>query len=176
MGLSLGLDISTSCTGFCILDDDCKLIKIDFIRLDNIDNFFEKSDKVEEVFNEIKKEFNIANVFIEQNLQAFRPGLSSASTIDTLARFNGTVTYIAYKVFGVKPTAINVIAARSAVGLKIDHKDKSRTTKEKVFAWVFASIPVNWPTNKKGGFKPSCFDMADSYVITKAGILLNVKR
>ena len=37
---------------------------------------------------------DIQKIFIEENLQAFRPGFSSAKTLLTLARFNGIVSYL----------------------------------------------------------------------------------
>jgi len=168
----LGLDISTSCTGICILDQDNQLILLDNIRLDKCSDFFEKCDEVKKYLENLKKDNTIQNIFIEQDLQAFRPGLSSAATINTLARFNGAVTFMAYQTFGIRPDLINVTKARSAVGLKINHKDKSKTTKEKIFDWVSGEIIFDWPRKKTGAVKTSCFDMSDAYVICRAGINL----
>jgi hypothetical protein len=105
-------------------------------------------------------------------MQAFRPGLSSAATINTLARFNGAVTFITYQISRVQPSLINVTKARSAVGLKIDHRDKTKSTKQKVLEWVQPQINFTWPTKKTGTVKTSCYDMADAYVICRAGITL----
>jgi hypothetical protein len=170
----LGLDISTSCTGICILDQDKQLVLLDNIRLDKCADFFEKCVEVKKYLDDLKKSHLIQNIFIEQDLQAFRPGLSSAATINTLARFNGAVTFMAYQTFMTRPDLINVTKARSAVGLKINHKDKSKTTKDKVFEWVSGEIDFDWPKKKTGSIKTSCYDMSDSYVICRAGInLLN---
>lgn len=168
----LGLDISTSCTGVCILDQDKELIVLDNIRLDKCPDFFLKCSEVKKYLDDLKKDHQIQYIFIEQDLQAFRPGLSSAATINTLARFNGAVTFMAYQTFGIRPDLINVTKARSAVGLKINHKDKSRSTKDKVFDWVSAEIDFDWPRKKTGAVKTSCYDMSDSYVICRAGINL----
>ena len=168
----LGLDISTSCTGICILDQDKQLVLLDNIRLDKCTDFFEKCVEVKKYLDDLKTDHLIQNIFIEQDLQAFRPGLSSAATINTLARFNGAVTFMVYQTFNVRPDLINVTKARSAVGLKIDHKDKTRSTKQKVFDWVKPQIEFNWPLKKTGDYKTSCFDMSDSYVICRAGIEL----
>lgn len=168
----LGLDISTSCTGICILDQNKELVLLDNIRLDKCSDFFEKCTEVKKYLDDLKKSHLIQNIFIEQDLQAFRPGLSSAATINTLARFNGAVTFMAYQTFGIRPDLINVTKARSAVGLKINHKDKSKTTKDKVFDWVSSEIDFDWPKKKTGSIKTSCYDMSDSYVICRAGIIL----
>ena len=168
----LGLDISTTCTGICILNQDKELVMLDNIRLDKCTDFFQKCDEVKNYLEHLKKDHLIQYVFIEQDLQAFRPGLSSAATINTLARFNGAVTFMVYQTFNVRPDLINVTKARSAVGLKIDHKDKTRSTKQKVFDWVKPQIEFDWPLKKTGDYKTSCFDMSDSYVICRAGIEL----
>jgi len=168
----LGLDISTSCTGICILDQDLNLIVLDNIRLDKCADFFEKCTEVKKYLDRLNKEHVIQNIFIEQDLQAFRPGLSSAATINTLARFNGAVTFMAYQAFRERPNLINVTKARSAVGLKINHKDKSKSTKDKVFEWVSGEIQFDWPKKKTGSVKTSCYDMSDAYVICRAGISL----
>ena len=166
----LGLDISTSCTGICILNQDKELVVLDNIRLDKCADFFQKCVEVKKHLEDLKKDHLIQYIFIEQDLQAFRPGLSSAATINTLARFNGAVTFMVYQTFNVRPDLINVTKARSAVGLKIDHKDKTRSTKQKVFDWVKPQIEFDWPLKKTGDYKTSCFDMSDAYVICRAGI------
>ena len=168
----LGLDISTTCTGICILNQDKELVMLDNIRLDKCTDFFQKCDEVKNYLEHLKKDHLIQYVFIEQDLQAFRPGLSSAATINTLARFNGAVTFMAYQETGIRPNMINVIKARSTVGLKINHKDKSKTTKDKVHEWVAGEIEFDWPKKKTGAVKTSCYDMSDAYVICRAGISL----
>ena len=168
----LGLDISTSCTGICILDQDKQLVLLDNIRLDKCTDFFEKCVEVKKYLDDLKTDHLIQYIFIEQDLQAFRPGLSSAATINTLARFNGAVTFMAYQTFMTRPDLINVTKARSAVGIKINHKDKSKTTKEKIFDWVSGDIEFDWPKKKTGAVKTSCYDMSDAYVICSAGINL----
>ena len=121
--------------------------------------------------------YPINRVVVEENLQAFRPGLSSAKTLMTLAQFNGVVRWICHERLEVPVEAINVNTARKSVGLKIDKKDKSKTTKEKVLDWVSADDPsIKWPTKilKSGpnkGKKRICneaYDMADAYVIGKS--------
>jgi hypothetical protein len=167
----LGLDISTSCTGYTILDEGGNLLRIGHIKLDNIESFFEKCNVVRSTLADLCKEYNIQQVAIEQNLQAFRPGLSSASTINTLARFNGAISYICFDVFKFEPVFINVIKSRSSLGIKIDYKDKTVTTKDKILIWVQTQIDYNWPKKKTGSLKKECYDMADSYVIARSSLI-----
>jgi hypothetical protein len=166
----IGLDVSTSCTGICCLDDSGKILKIDPIVLTKAETFSKKCNLVAAALENTKQEFLITDVFIEQNLSSFRRGLSSAHTINTLARFNGACSLITYQIFGVEPVLLNVTNARNHVGLKMNHKDKTVSTKEKVFTWVSSQVEVDWPVKKSGEKKEISYDMADAYVIALAGL------
>ena len=165
----LGLDISTSCTGICILSYDGNVLEITSVDLSKEKTFIDKCNLMSSRLKTLSKSYQVSSIFIEQNMSAFRPGMSSAHTINALARFNGAVNLIAYQVFGVVPLLLNVINARNHVGLKINHKDKSSSTKEKIYAWVSQMISVEWPLKKSGAPRPECFDMADAYVVARAG-------
>lgn len=166
----VGLDVSTSCTGMCCLDSDGNILKIVPIVLTKAETFSKKCNLVASELEIVKKEMNVTDVFIEQNLSSFRRGLSSAHTINTLARFNGACSLIAYQVFGVDPVLLNVTNARNHVGLRMNHKDKTVSTKEKVFFWVSSQVEVDWPVKKSGEKKEISYDMADAYVIALAGL------
>jgi len=168
----LGLDISTSCTGYCILESDGTLLELGHIKLDKIESFSAKCIAVKEKLIELNVKYQMTIVSIEQNLQAFRPGLSSASTINTLARFNGAISFICFDVLKVEPIFINAIKSRSSLGIKIDYKDKSRSTKDKIYEWVSKQIVFDWPKSRTGSLKSCCYDMADSYVIARSAILV----
>ena len=172
----LALDISTSCTGYCLFDED-KLVDIGSINLSKHKGLFEKASLVKSEISKLSLKYQIKHVAVEENLQAFRPGLSSAKTLMTLAQFNGVVRWICHENLAVPVESINVNTARKNVGLKINKKDKSKTTKEKVLDWVSADEPaIKWPTKilKSGpnkGQKRFCneaYDMADAYVIGKS--------
>lgn len=178
----LGLDISTSCTGWCLLDSHGILVDMGSVELSKVDSIYDKTEKVKQSFLELTKAHRIDRVFVEQNLQAYRPGFSSAKTILALAKFNGIISYVANQTFGCKPMDINVNVARKAVGLKIKKgKASKKTTKEQVFDWVSNELKFDWPqkTLKSGPRKgltildPSAFDMSDAYVIAQAGCKMN---
>jgi len=166
----MGLDVSTSCTGVCCLDENGKILKILPIVLSKEDTFTKKCMLVTRELTSIAQEFRITDIFIEQNLSSFRRGLSSAHTINTLARFNGACSLVSYQIFRIDPVLLNVTNARNHIGLKMNHKDKTITTKEKVFSWVSPRIDVDWPLKKSGERKEICYDMADAYVIALAGL------
>ena len=170
----LGLDISTSVIGICVLEKK-SLRHLDFINLEKDKNIFEKAEKFKNYLINLKSRLKITQVGVEENLQAFRPGLSSAKTIVTLARFNGICSYIAQEVLGQEPIFVNVNSARKNLGVKIDRKS-SKNTKEQILDFVSVLEPkTTWPTRimKSGPRRGSvvllkeCYDMADAYVIAR---------
>tara|TARA_Y100000590_G_scaffold436993_1_gene558181 strand:+ start:278 stop:829 length:552 start_codon:yes stop_codon:yes gene_type:complete len=176
----LGLDISTSCIGWCVLGPKGQLVAMGYIPLSKHIGLFKKAQEASEHLSIIAAPYNITKTYIEENLQAFRPGLSSAKTLLTLARFNGIVGYLVQQQFDFEPEYINVNAARKLVGLKIVRKSKGGApTKEQVHTWVSERVAFNWPTKtlKSGPRKnqtilePGCYDAADAYVIAQAGYL-----
>ena len=179
----LALDISTSCTGYCLFDEN-GLVDIGSINLSKHKGLYEKASYVKSVIIELDDAHNIDRVVVEENLQAFRPGLSSAKTLMTLAQFNGVVRWICHERLEVPVEAINVNTARKSVGLKIDKKDKSKSTKEKVLDWVSLVEPtIKWPTKilksgpNKGQLRTcnEAYDMADAYVIGRSYLVENMK-
>ena len=119
----LRLDISTSCTGWSLFNLDGTLINLGYIRLDTKKSAFSRVTDVSECIADLMSGITYLDaVYIEENLQAFRPGLSSAKTLLTLARFNGMVSYQVYIKTGIHPTYINVNSARKALGIKLNRK------------------------------------------------------
>ena len=178
----LGLDISTSCTGWCILSKDGNFIDIGFIHFSNKLTPFKKADVFSDHMKEIYSKYKISEIFVEENLQRFRPGFSSAKTLITLARFNGIVSYISYKIFDIEPSYINVNDARRSLNIKIlKEKICGKTTKDQVMEWVKPQLVgyYTWPIKKlKSGprkgmtiLHPGCYDAADAFVIARAGIV-----
>ena len=177
----LSLDISTSITGYCVFDLTGNIIEIGNIILNKEKDFFKKIDLVKQKLIDLNNDYNLTHVAIEEAFQSFGRGLSSAKTLFTLAKFNGTIQYIIYTL-GLNPTVINVNNARKLVGIKVDKKSKTNT-KDQVFEQVkLRETGIIWPTKVlKGGpnkgttvFADGCYDMADAYVIGKAYIVENL--
>lgn len=180
----LGLDISTSCTGITIIDKSKNVILCGYIDTSKQKDLFSKANKVKEEFLKISESYSINYIFVEENLQKFRPGFSSAKTLTTLSKFNGIVCYIANEIFlSLKclPTNINVVTARKSLGLNVQREKKCGiSTKDQVINWVSADCKdITWPTKvlKSGPRKGQeildqrSYDMADSYVIAAAGLV-----
>ena len=183
---SIGLDVSTSIVGMSLFLDN-KLQKLKHVDLTKTKCMFDKSKKFEEDFislilkDILDNEVLIDNIYIEDTLQSFSRGMSSARTLMQLARFNGIVSNIVFRITKVKPVFINVNTARKSLGIKID-KNSDKDKKEQIMEWVDKDLGgYNWATKiisrgpNKGRvkFEKFCYDIADAYVICKAGIVIN---
>ena len=179
----LALDISTSCTGWCVFDEN-ELRGSGYIDLSKHKGMYEKAGRVKTELLNLTILYPFTKVVVEENLQAFRPGLSSAKTLMTLAQFNGVVRWICHSDLNTEIESINVNTARKTVGLKIDRKSEKKT-KEQVWDWVKLDndnheVEIEWPykTLKSGPNKGKtrlcneAYDVADAYVIGKSYFLL----
>ena len=181
----LGLDISTSCTGWCILEysgSSVAELELGYIPLQKLSTSYSKAQQVASVFEDIKERHAVAKIAIEENLQSFRTGMSSAKTLASLARFNGVVSYLSEQIFKKTPEFINVNSARKLVGISLVRRMAGGApTKEQVMDWVSAAVneiddQYRWPTKtlksgpRKGQtiMEPGCYDMADAFVIAAA--------
>ena len=166
----LGLDISTSITGVTIISKDNEILLNEAWDLRKYKNFFDKANFVNEQITKLAKEarFDIRNIFIEQSLQSFRSGFSSAKTLSTLSRFNGVVSWMTYKEFGIEPQYIAATSARKLCGIKVPRGIKA---KQFVMNYLIENEP-NFAIEytKFGNPKPEYYDRADSLVIARAGL------
>ena len=166
----LGLDISTSITGATVLDDAGNIIYCEAWDTRNKNHFptlYHKADFIKNKLKELDKRFNICYIYIEQSLQSFRRGFSSAKTLSTLSRFNGIISWACWGLFEVEPQMLSAIAARKTVGVPIKRGDNA---KEKVLKFLLDNEPefVILYT-KYGNPKPESYDKADSIIIARAG-------
>ena len=161
----LGLDISTSITGVTVLDEDGNIVYNLAIDTRKYKNIFKKAevvrDKLETLVVDPEK------IYIEQSLQSFRSGFSSAKTLSVLSRFNGIVSWICYEIWKIQPEYIAAISARKRVGIKVPRGEKA---KKCVIKYVIDNVPdVSIEYTRFGNVKPDCYDKADSWVIARAG-------
>jgi hypothetical protein len=167
----LGLDISTSITGYTVLDGD-KIIVCDKLDLRNkkYTDFFDKSVAASVMLQEIKKKYNIEKIFIEETLNVMTRGMSSAHTIMTLNRFNGILSWMCYEIFDIKPQYIACRQARKMVGIQVP---KGGDAKEIVMKhWLDTEPQFKVEYSIHGNPVQGTYDRADSLVIAKAGQLL----
>tara|TARA_R110002060_G_scaffold39835_7_gene51043 strand:+ start:96 stop:635 length:540 start_codon:yes stop_codon:yes gene_type:complete len=109
-------------TGFALINSDGKIIVHQFVDLRKEKSFVEK---VQLARNEIIKAIScttprdISAVVVEKNLQRFRRGLSSAATINALARFNGALSFAVASYFEAPLVNMAVNEVRKKLGIKI---------------------------------------------------------
>ena len=165
----LGLDISTSIVGFTIVDQGeiVKTFAIDLRNKNKFPDIYSKYNHIQGELLDIQREYKIEYIFIEQSLQMFRSGFSSAKTLSTLSSFNGVVSYLCYRELSLKPEHISAASARKACGIKVA---KGKKAKEQVVEFLLdneSKFVVEY--TKSGNLKPKYYDIADSIVIAKAG-------
>lgn len=179
----LGLDISTSVTGYTLLNDNGDLVKLGHLELKKIkDGLWSKVDFMKDFIKQLSKEYEIKHVFVEEPLSKFSRGKSSSSTISLLMRFNGIVSYLIHQEMGMDAVYYAPSRARKLCGLKMRSKTSCKKEgipwkpqKEQAFEQMNEQAPFsgtyNWPLKRTGRLKDYCYDQMDSFIIAKAGLI-----
>ena len=163
----LGLDISTSITGYTILDHGGKILACDHIDLRKEKNFFKKIQIVCDRLESLDDTYSIEQVYVEQSLQSFRSGFSSAQTLSLLSKINGIVSWLCYNMFYGEPKYFGARSARKLCGITIPRGSKAKMV---TFQFVIDNVPgFEVQYTRHGNPKAGYTDRSDSYVIAKAG-------
>jgi len=191
---AIGLDISTRTIGITLMDTTGKLIDISHIsfpktsKKNGLITIYDKATFFKNTIIDYLKNFHISYIFIEEPL---KNGPNIGTTI-LLAKFNGILSHILYENFKVMPEHITVHTARSLFFPEyiVEEKVKNKKTNE-IFIKNILRLPdgdkkqvifnkvawldpqIKWEYNKLGQLDIENYDRADSYVVTKAGLLLN---
>jgi len=165
----LGLDISTSITGATVVLDG-KIVESLYWDTRNKRYFptlYEKAMLIKQNLLDIQSRHEIDEIFIEQSLQSFRSGFSSAKTLSTLSRFNGIVSWLCFENFQTQPQMIGASSARKRAGVEIK---RGENAKEKVLQFILDNFPqIEIQYTKHGNPKPGMYDLCDSIIIALAG-------
>lgn len=181
----LGLDISTSCTGVCLIDENEQVAVFDAIKLtsNTLHTMWDKADRGIEEIKKLVGDKKVERIFVEANAKMFAKGFSSADTLLTLAKFNGLMSYLSHKAFNAEVIDVNVTSARKAVGFKNTKTDK-RPVKDRVFDYVAFTHPefpwkkhVAKTGNQKGKeiYNTEMKDACDAWVICVGGLRISPK-
>ena len=169
----LGLDISTSITGYTILDEENNIIKCEAWDLRNkrlFSDIYSKSSLIKRELDKIKNKYDITYIFIEEPFVFFRSGGSTAKTMAKLQAFNGIVSWLCVDTFSQTPIHITPARARKLNGIKVSRGEKA---KEVVLNYLLESEKTfSIEYTYRGNPKPSSYDRADSLIIAKAGLKL----
>lgn len=181
--LVCGLDVSTSCTGVCIIDPSIPpdatgshILHLDRIEFKKCITIWDKTDRAREYLHNMQKLYpDIVHFYLEEPLLGFSKGMSSAATITTLMRFNGIISFVGRDIFGVDPTYISAAHARKLCGVKLQKTSVAGMPhKEQVFKHMCEHDlkHVQWPLKKTGLPANTSRDMCDAYVIARASCLI----
>ena len=163
----LGLDVSTSVTGFTVIDESGKLVETFPVIMKNEKRFFKKCARIKDTLTVLADRYDIKLVYIEEPFTFFKSGGSSAKTMAKLQSFNGIVSWICLEMFGIEPVHISSAKARSTLGIKIP---RGSNTKKLILDHVLDKEPCfEVQYTRHGNPKQHYYDMADSWVIAKAG-------
>lgn len=168
----LGIDVSTSITGFAIVDDKGKIILSEACDTRKHKNFFFKGLAIKAKILDIVEAYGekIDHIYIEQPFTFFSSGGSSGKTMAALQRFNGVVSWMAYECFEIEPRYVGATQARKLVGIKVPRGQKA---KKVVMEHLLATEPdFTIERTHKGNPKPQEFDRADALVVARAGLKL----
>ncbi len=168
----LALDISTTCIGYSVFDENGKLMELNCVKFNSSTSKFERLEEFKKTTEYLKK-FSIKYIAIEEPLKKFAGKFSSADTIALLNFFNGMISSYLYIEYGIEPFYFNVNNARSLAfpGLKIEREGNSM--KHAIWNKVMSLEPlINWrygPKSRK--LLDENYDMSDSYVIGLAMLI-----
>jgi hypothetical protein len=187
MTIVLGLDVSTSVTGICVVDSEAmpdeqgsQILLLDRIEFKGCGTLWEKADAVAVRLRELDGDHaalgsrRIGRVVVEEPLMGFRTGMSSAQTITQLMRFNGIVSYIARSQLGCEPEYIGSAHARKLCGMKMQRTAAAgMSQKEQVFKHMKEHDlkHVVWDRKKNGAEVDWSRDATDAYVIARAAVV-----
>lgn len=162
----LGLDLSTVVCGICMLDHAGAVFASDFLEFKGT-NLYQKLDALEARLSVGQ----FSHIFIEEPLKRMSRRRSTANTICLLQRWNGMVSGMLYKRFGIEPQLLDAQASRRKLGIVLPWKMDRKQCKDLILAHVQREAPQLglWETKRTGRPKDYCYDMADAYVIAKAG-------
>lgn len=161
----LGLDISSSCIGYCILeiteDNKIELVFASYIKPIKkgtiIQRILDTRDKIRAIVEKHKPDY----IGIEDIIQ-FMQGKSTAKTIITLTTFNRMICLLAYDCLQRSPELFSVMTIRH--GLK---ENNILPKKEDMPELVAKHLGITFPyeLNKKGKIKVENYDKADGIAV-----------
>jgi len=171
----LGLDVSSSITGYTLLDGD-KIILNGAWDLRNkryFPDLYSKGSLINEQLKEVNASYQIKHVYIEEPFTFFRAGGSTAKTMAKLQAFNGIVSWLCRDIFDFNPTHISSAKARKLCGIKVPRGQKAKAVVLKFLLDSEPDFVIHYTRN--GNPKPESYDKADSLVIAKAGAICEKK-
>jgi hypothetical protein len=182
----LGIDISTSITGFAIVGDglllhhsacDLRKHKGQFMKAEAVKEYLEDLFENYQCDNESfigASKYPIEQIYIEQPLYMFMKGRSSAKTLSTLMTFNGIVSWLIYELFEIEPEYVSATSARKKAGIRVPRGEKAKEVVLKHLLEYESAFQIEY--TKHGNPTAGSYDRADAVVVAKAGYLIEKEK
>jgi Holliday junction resolvasome RuvABC endonuclease subunit len=160
----LGLDISTKCIGYSIIDTSYnppKLLHCSFIKPPKKGSLFDRITKTQTAITQILNEYKPQIVGIEA-IAKYMGKFSTAQTIIALARINMAIGLTCYNYLGHEPVMHSVMSIRH--GLKLT---KALPKKDEIPELLEKLLGIKFPYvyDENGEIAEESFDMADSLAV-----------
>jgi Holliday junction resolvasome RuvABC endonuclease subunit len=159
----LGLDISTKCCGYSIIDASTSpptLIHCSFIKPPQKGSIFDRITKTQVEIEKLLHQYSPDCVGIEQ-IASYFGKFSTAQTIIALARINIAVGLTCYEYLGHEPAMFNVMQIRH--GLKLT---PALPKKEEIPQLLEKLLGIKFPyVYKNGEIAEESYDTSDSLAV-----------
>lgn len=178
----IGLDVSTTATGICVMDTGGNLHSLNVVKHKvSTKETLTLNQKADEVRGYLKQYvgMDVVDIYIENPLM----GSNNAFTVATLLKYNGMITRDCYNIFNVDPKHYTLNEVRKQFlneyvtvkgVLSLPKGMKSPEKKELVRKKVELMEPaIVWELNKNGKQKDGNLDMSDAYCVTLGGMVIN---
>lgn len=171
----LGIDISTSIIGWCLLENDSSYFDIGHLDLKKQKSFYGKLDLfIGDIINNVCKDKDL-KIYIEAPLQRS----NNINVVNLLQRWNASCCTSIYIKLNIEPYLIEQRTALKSLGIKIPKGVKGKDRKKYILDCVkeYGIIPHNkWENKKTGNPKDFCYDQADAYIIAAASLKINTEQ
>lgn len=173
----LSLDISTSCVGISVFNENGNLIELDYVKFNSKTTYFERLEAFKQKIAHLL-EFEITQIAIEEPLKKFKGKFSSANTIAVLNFFNGMVSGFVATHFKLEPIYYNVNTARKEALPDLKLKRDGASTKHQVWEKVVEMEPqINWKYGVRSRkLVEENYDMCDAYIVGKCHLSILKKQ
>jgi hypothetical protein len=162
-----GWDVSTSIVGFCALDESGCGQTFEYLDLRKVEGFMEKCELAKSFVSD--RCLSGQEHYVEDRLGSFAFGKTSSQTLMKLASFNSVVSWLLHErgavVSHIHPSRVKSVMRQDGLVIPPGGDKKNLT-----LAFV-RSVCFGFPhqVNRKGNPQPWCFDMADAYIVGRAG-------
>ena len=167
----VGLDISTSCIGWCTLKDDGSYVDVGHIEFKKHNSLYTRLEVFRAFLEELFLESTESKLrfFIEAPLARS----NNQNVVNLLQRWNGMCCAMVYEFFSGEPILVDQRSALKFLGIKVPKGVKGKDRKKYILQYIkdLKVIPDDkWDVKKTGNPKEWCFDQADAYVVARYGL------